>query len=317
MADEAQDIFEDYPAGRYRVGGQSASFMVLGVTETGGNRIVPQPRVNRPGAKLDSTGEKQRSWTVTLIFSNDLDEALGGREQQIYPRALRRLLDLCAKQETGTLTLPTIGDVRARLDSYTREERSEERDTARVTLVFIEDNEDALSRAALAPPGVTATVVRLAEQTQFSAAKDGIWDPNLGTIRERMAELETLMKAPGRSVADVGTIVRAHRRSIQSLLNTAREESGADGIFGEPRASHTERQLQTLSDREAQAETERTASRPRTMAFVVDVELTSLYEIAARLNQDAAELIDLNAARVEDPFTLTRGEVIRVFASAA
>ena len=316
MADEAQDIFERYPAGKFKVGASAVSFPVQTVTETGGNRIVPQARVGRPGAKLDSTGEKPRQWTVTTLFA-DIDEPDVSSRRVIYPRLLRLLLQLCAKQETGTLTLPTVGDVRARLDSYTRDERSEERDCARVSLVFIEDNEDALSRAALAPASVTATVVRLAEQTQFSAEKDGIWNPKLGTIRERMSELESLMKAPGRSVADVATVVRAHRRSIQSLLNTAREESGAGGIFGEPRASHTERQLQTLSDREAQAEVERTASRPRTKAFVVDVELTSLYEIAARLNQDAAELIDLNAARVDDPFTLTRGEVIRVFESAA
>ena len=316
-SDPEAGIFGQYPAGKFRAGASAVSFPVLAISEQGGNRIVPQARVNRPGAKLDSTGTKPRSFTVQTVFNNSIAEPDVSSNLPMYPRVLLLLLRLFQSQETGTLTLPTVGEVRCRLQDYTRDERFEERDTARVTLVFVEDNEDSLSRAALAPPSVTATVVRLAEQTQFSAQKDGIWDPSLGTLRERMNELETLMRAPGRSVADVSTIVRAHRRAIESLVATAREESGATGIFGEPRASHTERQLVTLSDREAQAETERTASRPRTKAYVVDVERTSLYEIAARLRQDVTELMDLNAARVADPFDLTRGEVIRVYETAA
>jgi hypothetical protein len=218
------------------------------------------------------------------------------------------------KHETGTLTLPTVGDVRCRADSYTRVESPELRDSATLDCTFIEDNEDALERAELRPPNVTASLIRLSEMTQFSAAKDGVWNEDLGTLRERANEIVTLMKAPGRSVADVGAIVRAHRRALQNIIDTAREEMP---IFNEPRASRTERLMREMSDREAQAEAERAASRPATRAFVVDVEVTSIYEIAARLRQDVTELMDLNAARITDPFTLTRGDVLRVYETAA
>ena len=319
MADQDDTVFGNYPVARWQVGTSApVTFPVQQVTESGGNRLVMHERPYRDGAKLDDTGSKPRTFALTAIFNNSINEpGIDPSGPPLYPTLLRQLIRSFDLHETGTLTLPTVGNVRCRAQDYSRKEAPELSDTALLDLTFVQDNEDSLERTVLNPPGVVATIVRLAEQTQFTAQKDGIWSEDLGTLRERASEIESLMKAPGRAVGDVATVVRAHRRSLESLLNTAREESGVDGIFGEPRASRTERQLQEMLDREAQAEAERTASRPRTKAFVVDVEVTSIYEIAARLGQDATELMDLNAARIDDPFTLTRGEVIRVFETAA
>lgn len=308
-------IFGRYPVATWLVGaGPAIAFPIIDITETGGNRIVPHERPGREGAKLDSTGRKPRSWHFRALFNNSIDEDGVDSRRPLYPYVLRQLIRAFEQQETGTLTLPTVGAVRCRANDWTRTETPDLRDTATIECTFIEDNEDSLERAQLRPPSVAASLVRLAEQTQFSAAKDGVWSDDLGTLRERANEIVTLMKAPGRSVADVSAIVRAHRRSLQSIVETATEESA---VFREPRASRTERQLQTMSDREAQAETERASSRPRTTAYVIDVERTSLYEVAALVRQDATELMDLNAARIDDPFDLTRGQVIRIYASAA
>lgn len=310
------EIFEQYPIASWRVGTEEPiQFPAQDVAETGGNRIVRHLLPNRAGAKLESTGEKERGWTVTSIFNNSLEE--GVRDGvPIYPQVLRRLIRSFRTQETGDLVLPTVGTVRARLEDYDRRESSDQRDTAILVLKFVEDNEESLARAALNPPSVVATLVKLTEQTVESGQRQALWNEDVRTLNDFAAEVEGLLLAPGRAVADLNAVVRAHRRAIQRMVAAAAQAAAdAGGLFVEPRGSETERQLRTISDREAQAEDERTASRPRTKAFVIDVEETSLYEVAARLKQDVEELMDLNATRVPDPFILTRGEVIRVFES--
>lgn len=306
------EVFAKYPTASWRVGdGEPLFFPVTSITETGGNRIIPQERPFRDGAKLDDTGSKPRQWAFGAIFNNSLQEAVQNGVP-LYPQRLRQLLRSFDVHETGVLVLPTIGKVRARAQDYTRTEAPEEQDTGRLDLVFVEDNEDALDRAALSPPAVVSTLLKLSEQTQFTAQSQGVWNEDLKSLRQIASEIQGLMLAPGRSVSDLGTVVRAHRRALQSVLSTASDESG----LGDPRGSELNRQINILLDREAQAEDERSSSRPRTKGFVIDVEVTSIFEVAARLGQDATELLELNSARVDDPFLLTRGEVIRVFESA-
>ncbi len=310
------EIFHKYPTASWRVGdGEPLFFPVTQITETGGNRIIPQERPFRDGAKLDDTGSKPRQWSFGAVFNNSLQEAVQNGVP-LYPQRLRQLLRSFDVHETGVLVLPTIGKVRARAQDYTRTEAPEEQDTGRLDLVFVEDNEDALDRAVLNPPAVVSTLLKLSEQTQFTAQTQGVWNEDLKSLREVASEIQGLMLAPGRSVSDLGTVVRAHRRALQSVIDTASDESQlSGGLLGDPRGSELNRQINILLDREAQAEDERSSSRPRTKGFTIDVEVTSLYEIAARLGQDLTELLELNSARVDDPFMLTRGEVIRVFES--
>lgn len=317
------DIYSQYPSASWRVGegGEAIIFPVLGITEAGGNRLVTQERPYRDGAKLDDTGSKARQWSFTAIFNNTITEGAQSGVP-LYPQTLRRLLRSFDIHETGTLTLPTVGIVRARAETYSRKETPEEDDQATLELTFVEDNEDALDRAQLNPPAVVATIVKLAEQTTFTVQKNGVWNDDLASLEERASEIEGLLLAPGRSVADVRAVAKAHRNSIRRVTDAA--TTAGSPIFGDafagriddPRSSDTHRRLRIMMDREAAAEEERASSRPRTMAFVVDVEVTSLFEVAARLNQDAEELLELNSARVDDPFYLSRGEVIRVFESA-
>lgn len=309
------EIFSKYPTASWRVGdGEPLFFPVVEITESGGKRIVQHQRPHRQGAKLEDTGSKARSWTVTTLFNNSIQEGVQNGVP-LYPQRLRQILKSFDVAETGTLVLPTIGKVRARPETYERKESPEQQDTASLTLSFIEDNEESLERAALNPPSVVATLLKIAQQTTFTLQRNGISDSGL-SLTEFASEIEGLLLAPGRAVADLGAVVRSHRRAIQRMIDaatTAADTSG--GLFSEPRGSEMQRQLRILLDREAAAEDERTSSRPRTKAFVIDVEVTSIFEVAARVDQDAEELMDLNAARVADPFYLTRGEVIRIFES--
>lgn len=309
------EIFASYPTASWRVGdGEALYFPAVKITQSGGNRIVQHERPHRDGAKLEDTGGKARSWSVSVLFNNSLQEGVQNGVP-LYPQRLRQILRSFDIHQTGTLVLPTVGKVRARAETYEREESPDQQDSASFSCTWIEDNEESLERTVFAPPSVVATLVKLAEQTTFTLQRNGISDSGL-SLTEFAAEIEGLLLAPGRSVSDLGAVVRSHRRAISRMidaLTTAANQGG--GIFSEPRGSEMQRQLRILLDREAQAEDERTASRPRTMAFVIDVEETSIFEVAARLDQDAEELMDLNSARIEDPFYLTRGEVIRVYES--
>lgn len=327
MADDV-DIFSQYPVAKWQVGdADPIRFPVLGITETGGNRIIAHERPFRDGAKLDDTGSTARSWTFTAHFSNRIEEP--GIEENplpLYPGMLRLLIESFDKHETGDLTLPTVGTVRCRAKDYTRKEDPEATDVGLLDLCFVQDNEDALDRALLSPPTVRATIVKLAEQATGSLQRDGVWGEDLrpnerevqvsdasssatSSLTEIAGDIEGLLLAPGRATADLESTVRAHRRAVARIITAA---SGEDSRRG----GEAERLLSIMLDREAAAAAERTASRPRTRPFVIDVERTSIYEVSARLHQDAEELLDLNAARIDDPFRLDRGQVIRVYVSA-
>lgn len=310
------EVFEQYTVASWQVGKlDSVSFPVTAIEESGGNRIVPQERPGRDGGKLDDTGGQPRQWNITAVFGTSFEEP--GITEGLYPGVIRALIRSFDEHETGTLTLPTVGDVRARAATYKRRESTDADDYATLELTFTQDNEESLAGAMLLPPQVVSTINRLAEQTVFSAQSQGIWNEDLKSLPEIAAEIEGLLLAPGRSVSDLGAVVRSHRRAVQRMIDALESASSTDGVFGDPSASELHRQLRIVLDREAGAEDERSSSRPRAVPFVIDVEITSIFEVAGRLNQDVEALMELNSARIDDPLTLTRGQVIRVFERAS
>jgi hypothetical protein len=313
------DVFEQYPPACWRPDGASEPifFPVESIDEEGGNRIVRHRRPHRDGARLEDTGSNETVWTMLAPFNTSGKDGVRNGVP-LYPTVLRQLVKSFRVHATGTLVVPTIGRVRARAERYKRRESNEERDHAVLELVFVEDNEESLDRAALNPPGVVSTLRKLSEQTTFTAERTGPWNADTLTLTEFASEIEGLLLAPGRASADLGAIVRSHRNQVQRMQDAAMTLAlQTGGLFAEPRGSESQRQFRTMLDREALAEVERTSSRPRVRPYVVDVERTSIVEIAAKLNQDVGELLDLNAARLADPFDIDRGTVLRVFEQAA
>lgn len=310
-------IFNQYPIASWQVGSQPAiRFPIVGpLKESFGNRVVQQQRPLRHGAKIDDTGNQPRSWTFTALFNNTISEpGLEANPQPLYPFMLRALIAAVLTGETGYLTLPTVGTVRAHGSTGDRTEDIQAQDEGSVQLTFIEDNEEALQAETFALPSVRASVVKQADQTVFSAYREGALDSDLITLQELSSELEGLLLAPGRSVADLQTRATASRRAIARVF-TAQQQLADDvsGNLGDPRGSAFWRQLLRLGDTQARAADEKFSALPRIRSFVVDVDRTSLFAVAARLRQDAGDLLDLNAERIADPLNLERGDVIRVF----
>ena len=312
-------IFEQYPEASWRPDGASEPvfFPVERIDEQGGNRIVRHRRPHRDGARLEDTGANETVWSLLAPFNATYTETVRNGVP-LYPTVLRQLLRSFRTHATGDLVVPTVGKVRARAESYKRSETHEERDHAVLELVFVEDNEESLDRVALNPPAVVSTLRKLSEQTTFSAPRNGVWNEDVRSLSEFASEVEGLLLAPGRAAADLGAIARSHRNQLRRMTDAATKlATQTGGLFAEPRGSETQRQFRTIQDREALAEVERTSSLPRVVPYVVDVERTSILEIAARLNQDFADLLELNAARLADPLDIERGTVLRVFERAA
>lgn len=311
------EVREKYPIGSWTVGGKpTVTFSVVSFRQSGGNRIAQHERPGRDGAKLDSTGNKPRVWNVTAYFNNTIEEGAEGGVVP-YPNGLHALLRSFARGETGDLVLPPIGNARAKSGDYSWDETVEDDDAATLTLTWTEDNEDALDRAQLSPPSAGATLAKLSEQTKFSDQRAGMWNDDLVSLSEFAGQIEALILAPGRAASDLGAVVQAHRRSMLRVIEAMQQAAeDTDRPFAEPRGGEGHRQMLLMMDREARAESERFASRPRTTTYVVDVEQTSMFEIAGRLDQPVEDLLELNASRVGDPFSLERGQVIRVYESA-
>lgn len=318
-----EGLFEAYPVASWQVGDSPIiRFPIEGeLAQDIGNRLVMQERAYRAGAKIDSTGPLPDEFTVIALFNNTIREpGLEQNPRALYPFMLRELVASFRIQQTGTLTLPTVGAVRCRAHKCHRSESVAERDQSRLTLTFVQDNEESIAQASFALPSARATVSKQASQTVFSIEREGgLVDEDVFTLQARATDIESLLLAPGRIVADLESQARSLRWALRRQRQTQEQFASDLGIGGtsEPRGSEFHRNSIRLEDTLAKSADEKFASRPRIKTFVVDVEHTSLFEIAARFKQDPQDLLDLNGERVADPFYLEQGDVVRVFETRA
>lgn len=312
MPDDEQEIFAQLPVASWKVGGGiELKFPVLSISESGGNRIVERERPYRDGAKLDDTGSKAKRWTLRVCFDNSIDEPDIDPSLPLYPEVLILITASFDQHETGDLVVPTRGKVRARAESYTREEKFEERDSAEVSFVFIEDNEDNVSAAGFNLPTIKASARRLTETTEFDAQSEGMWDGSLGELREFGSELEGIANFPGETERDIesqGKIVRATARQITRANSKANQES--KDFLLDPSRSSTQRKLLRTEDMAARAEGEATRGRPRIVSYQVQGN-TDIYAVAASLGQSAEDLLAINPGI--DPLFLPARTVVLVF----
>lgn len=308
MTDE---VFEQYGPCRWVCRGNDVSFPILSIKEQGGNRIVEHKRPFREGAKLDDTGAEPFVWTITGVFENSLQESGLRQDEPLYPDTLNRLIRSLSVHETGNLYLPTRGAVRARPKNWDRSESNELRDYATLVITFVEDNEDAVDRAALKEPSASGSLKRLAEKAKFSAAKAGTF--SLGDLQAAAEDLQNLMQAPGRAIDDVTRAIEKVKNICKRTLRVMSQETQRISQFvSAPEESDLARQLSELMDVAAGAELQRNSGTTRaglTRTYVVPAD-TDLYTIAAALGVDPTLLADLNF--LPDPLWINAGTKLRV-----
>lgn len=308
-------IFEEYPAGAWKVGNlPNLLFPVCDIREEGGNRIVERERPYRDGAKLDDTGSKAKAWHLTVKFENSIQEEGLDSTTPLYPDVLNQLIASFDIHETGDLVVPTRGMVRARAETYSRQEQKDDRDGATVTFTFREDNEDSIGAQQFEQLNVNASAKRLTEQTVFSATSEGVWSTSLADLNEFASELEAYANFPGDVVADVDSqssiVIGAGNRVGRAF---SRETEENRNFLNDPELSQTQRKLEETKDLAGRSRGESYQGRPRPVPYYVAGN-TDLFAIAAKLRQQPEDLISLNPD--VDPLFIPAGSVIKILESS-
>ncbi|AUX31922.1 MULTISPECIES: DNA circularization N-terminal domain-containing protein [Sorangium] len=309
----ANGIFSQYPPATWEVAGTSVTFQVETLQEAGGNRIIQRERPYRDGAKLDDTGSRAKGWTLSAIFY------LGGSEPGIdpdqYPDALNRLLASFDEHETGTLTLPTRGPVRCRAESYTRVETSAERDLARVTLTFVQDNEDNTTAASFTAPSARSVVRQQVEEAVFSAQQQGVWSGDLSSLTEFAAELEALINSPFEAVDQIEAKAKAIDSACARVEDaftgaSSRVPTPINQLLGLPHAVATLKGLRALRDTSRRGAAEALSSLPRIVTRTFST-TQSLVGLSGELGQPFEELLKINSGI--NPLLIPPGTPVRVY----
>lgn len=310
-------IFEQYEPCSWEVGNAQGRlvFPITSINETGGNRIVERNRPYRDGAKLDDIGSQPIKWTVEAIFENSIDEDGIPEDPPLYPNVLRSVVDSFRIHGTGDLTLPTVGKVRARAHSYTRIESDQQRDYARLSLVFVEDNEDNVDAQSFQLPTVNASAKRVTETAEFDAQSGATWNTSVSDIREFGAELEGIANAPGDRLDELDQQASIVVSTTNSVIRTfSRGGSREEGnLLNDPSQSRTQRKLEQTKDLAGRSRSNSLAGRPRIVPYQVD-QGTDIFTVAAQLNQSSKDLLDINPGI--NPFFIPRKTVIKVFEEA-
>lgn len=310
---KSQTIFEKFALCEWEVTGYKVPIAVKKITERGGNRIVRRARQNRDGAKLDDTGSVETTWVIEADFYNGCTED-GIPIDDNYPDVLNAFIKSTRVHETGTLTLPTVGKRRARVESYERSESPEEVDCGLMSITFVEDNEDSLNIGSIRSPSARSVSRRLADMTTFSAEQNGVSMSYSGDgISQLAAEVEALVTSPFQYFGDL----EAQAVKVQALCGRLEETfSSKDDQVGEmlaaPPGAHAVRGLISLKDHAARVVEERQSALPRLVPYVVPTQ-RSIFDIAAQFDQDPTALIAANPD-IGDPLAIPARTTVKVFA---
>jgi hypothetical protein len=306
VAQENITVQAQMPICSWTVGGERLALPIQKDELSGGNRIVRFRRPYRDGAKLDDAGANERVWVITIAFNNTLREAGLDENIPLYPDLMFKLLKSFNFHETGDLIVPMDGKVRARAESYKRENPEDVIDHAIVTCTWVEDSEDGVSNASFANPTVSGRHLRLIQKTQFSAAKEDVWSDPVAALTELGSNLEGVLRAPGRAVEDADARSRAVVGVCQNVGLTVVEVGSANKSEGvTPPAFETELALVGLVSLMANVGDDRQASRPPRRPFRVR-ELTTVYDMSAQVGQPPEALLDINPT-IEDPLVVQPG----------
>jgi hypothetical protein len=216
--------------------------------------------------------------------------------------------------ETGDLTLPREGKIRARAEDYSLSEIPDERDAARVVFTFVEDNEDDVGADAFKAPSATANARRLSEATTFDQESLGNGHFSISQAQEYVSELEGLANAPHEFRQELEW---THRRIIDTHKQTL-EIFKREGVRGRdtllnPRGARVETKMGRSSDMAARASAQSLQNRPSIGRYITRIAI-SIFDLAAFTKQPAELLMSINP-QIEDVFFIPVGSEVRVFTS--
>lgn len=312
MADE----FGRFVVGSWEAKGKAKiAFPITRITQLYGNRLAKRRRPYKDGWKLDDTGSDGVTWELESIFHNGHDEP--GLPLVLYPAHLDKICDSFVIHETGTLTTPTRGPRRARLETFRRVEDAGLRDAGTLTMTFLEDNEDGLSAASFSPPSAKAVARTLARDTTDALAGAGAWSDLVSSVNEAAAGLEALANAPGDFVDDLDAQANAMIDAVdrvEGAFTSAASEVAEEAtkLLLDPENSRAGRLLRKLGDTAARTKAAVGAGRTRGKTYPRQV---SIFDVARDVQQSVSALMAVNAG-IPDLMRIPPRTPIQIFEAA-
>jgi prophage DNA circulation protein len=294
------EVNELFPPCAWEVEGVKITFPIDNIREGYRNRIVRHERLFRDGARLDDTGSKETIWTLTVSFYNDNDEPGIDTPELQYPHVVDRLTDACKIHETGTLYTPTKGPRRCRAESYDRDDDAEDRESARVTFVFVEDNEDDETQREFSQVATGSAARKDAEEGVDAAYKEGAGGGfDMSDFNNFARELEGLANAPGDFVKDIDAKAEAIQRKIESIedtFTTAKNEALTEValLLTNPGASLAGRRMRRVGDLGKRAASQAAAGQIGETTTITFTKWVSIFDVATKVGQEADKLMYLN-----------------------
>lgn len=310
----ADDIFAVSPSVSWQVdGGEEIVFPAESTRESYRNRIIRHKRYKRDGARLEDTYSEAIVWTITVAAYNSPDHEVLVDGLDFYPTKLNELLDSFLVHKTGTLNTLTRGPRRCRAESYEREETNENRDSASVVLVFVEDNEDDSETSNWTAPTAASVAVKTAEEATRECEDHGVGEDVAASLNENASAIESYSSAPSEFAGDIDAkaslVVRTVDRIEKAHANLV-DGSGDEvrTLLTDPSSSRAGKLLRKLSDTASRAVYERLQEpAPTPITRPRDI---SLFDLAPVQNVSVDDLINLNPGL--DPFFVPAGTTILV-----
>lgn len=309
-------LFELMPGCSWEADGKSAIAIPLAeVTENGKKRLCIRRRPYRRGAKIDDTGAEAFEWELQTIWHNDSTEP--GIPAAAYPDEVDKLLETFTIDEPGTLRLPTRGPIRCRFSTYRRTESADARDSARVTLYFLEDNEDDEAQLAFSSISARAVTSSLLEAAQFGLDNAGADSFDTSAFAEFASGLEEMANAPGEFVDNLDAQANSVFDSVQRVEdaftnagNRAARELAT--LLTKPENAQPIRAMRKLADVAKRHSTEIAGVGATIITRTFEVEL-SIFDVAQRVGQEATRIMAINTS-IPDPWRIPPKTPVRVFA---
>lgn len=318
MTQEVFEVVQLFPPCSWEVDGEKITFPIEGIQENYANRIAEHKRLYRDGARLDDTGSDPTTWTITVAFYNLNDEPGIDDPETQYPDVVDRLTDACKIHETGTLITPTRGARRCRAMSYDRVDSFEDRDVAAVTFTFLEDNEDDATQQDFKQVNGASAARKTANEGKALADAEGAGGGfDMSDLNQFAGELEGLANAPGEFVGDIEAKANAIQNKVQSVEDTftnAKNEAVTETtlLLTNPSASTAGRRLRSVADQAKGTAERKAAGQLGGITTITFTRTVSIFDVAAKVNQNSEELIGLNFG-IEDMMNIPAQTAIRVF----
>jgi len=246
------------------------------------------------------------------VWQNSIEEDGVPTDLVFYPDQLNLMCASADQHETGDLQLPTRGQIRCRLASYSRVEDDAVKEFARVTFVFVQDNEDAVDSVLLSAPSARSSIKQKAEETVFSVEMAGSFSQFVENLESASSDLQDAIAAPGEAVDDIdqkaARCVRACENVERQIIVTA---GFATERLSDPESFAALRQLRDTQDIASRAVNERSSGVGKILSIVADSTM-SIFDIAVKYGQDPARLMDLNSA-IEDFLAIPAMTSVRIF----